>query len=83
MVGVALALRLTVMAFVYPERLNPARDYWRYGGEAARIARSIVEGKGFSNPYFADTGPTAWTPFFHPRGKLCCLAPSLAQRDSY
>jgi 4-amino-4-deoxy-L-arabinose transferase-like glycosyltransferase len=65
MVGVALVLRLTVMAFVYPERLNPARDYWRYGGEAARIARSIVEGKGFSNPYFADTGPTAWlTPVF-------------------
>lgn len=47
------------MMFIYPERLDPARDYWRYGGEAARIARSIVEGKGFSNPYFADTGPTA------------------------
>lgn len=65
MVGVALALRLTVMAFVYPERLNPARDYWRFGGEAGRIARSIVECKGFSNPFFADTGSTALlTPVF-------------------
>jgi 4-amino-4-deoxy-L-arabinose transferase-like glycosyltransferase len=65
MVLVALALRLAVMAFVYPERLNPARDYWRFGGETGRIARSIVEGKGFSSPFFADTGPTAWlTPVY-------------------
>lgn len=65
MVGVALALRLAVMVFVYPERLDPARDHWRFGGESGRIARSIVEGKGFSSPFFADTGPTAWlTPVF-------------------
>jgi 4-amino-4-deoxy-L-arabinose transferase-like glycosyltransferase len=60
MIVVALALRLTVMAFVYPERTDPARDHWRCGGEAGRIARAIVEGKGFSNPLFADTGPTSW-----------------------
>src|SRR5690348_12369835 len=65
MVTVALAVRLAVMVFVYPERLDPARDHWRFGGESGRIARSIVEGKGFSNPYFADTGPTAWlTPVY-------------------
>jgi 4-amino-4-deoxy-L-arabinose transferase-like glycosyltransferase len=60
MVVVALVLRLAVMAFVYPERTDPARDHWRCGGEAGRIARSIVEGKGFSSPLFADTGPTSW-----------------------
>jgi Dolichyl-phosphate-mannose-protein mannosyltransferase len=60
MVLVALALRLAVMAFVYPERLDPSRDHWRMGGEAGRIARSIAEGKGFSNPLFGDTGPTSW-----------------------
>lgn len=65
MVAVALAVRLAVMVFVYPERLDPARDHWRFGGESGRIARSIVQGKGFSNPYFADTGPTAWlTPVY-------------------
>jgi 4-amino-4-deoxy-L-arabinose transferase-like glycosyltransferase len=65
MVVVAFALRLAVMPFVYSERINPARDYWRFGGETGRIARSIVEGKGFGNPFFADTGPTAWlTPVF-------------------
>lgn len=60
MVIAALAVRLAVMAFVYPTALNPARDYWRFGGEAGRIARSLATGHGYSSPYFADTGPTAW-----------------------
>lgn len=60
MVVVALALRLAVMAFVYPERTDPFRDHWRCGGEAGRIARAIAEGRGFSNPLFGETGPTSW-----------------------
>ena len=60
MVVVALALRLVVMSFVYPERTDPDRDHWRCGGEAGRIARSIAQGEGFSNPLFGKTGPTAW-----------------------
>src|ERR1700735_3367484 len=60
MVVVALALRLAVMTFLYAERTDPARDHWRCGGEAGRIARSIVQGEGFSNPLFGKTGPTAW-----------------------
>jgi len=60
MVVVALVLRLTVMSFLYPERTDPARDHWRCGGEAGRIARSIAQGEGFSNPLFGKTGPTAW-----------------------
>ena len=60
MVVVALALRLVVMCFLYPERTDPYRDHWRFGGEAGRIARSIAQGEGFSNPLFGRTGPTAW-----------------------
>lgn len=60
MILIAFALRLIVVGFLYPERTDPARDHWRCGGEAGRIARSIVEGKGFSSPLFADTGPTSW-----------------------
>ena len=60
MAAVALALRLVVVAFVYPERTDPARDHWRCGGEAGRIARSIAQGEVFSNPLFGKTGPTAW-----------------------
>jgi 4-amino-4-deoxy-L-arabinose transferase-like glycosyltransferase len=60
MVAAALAVRLAVMPFLLPERLNPAQDHWKFAGETGRIARSIVEGKGFSSPLFADTGPSAW-----------------------
>lgn len=65
MILVALLLRLAVMAFLYPEQLDPFRDHWRFGYETGRIARSIVEGKGFSNPLYTETGPTAWmTPVY-------------------
>lgn len=65
MVLVALALRLVVAGFLYPERLNPERDHWRFAGETGHIARSIVEGRGFSSPLRAESGPTAWmTPIF-------------------
>lgn len=65
MVLTALALRLAVMFFLLPEQLDPARDHWHFGYETGRIARSLVEGKGFGNPLFAETGPTAWmTPVY-------------------
>ncbi len=64
-VTAALAIRLVVMVFLYPEQLDPDRDHWKFGYETGRIARSIVEGKGFSNPLFGETGPTAWmTPVY-------------------
>jgi Dolichyl-phosphate-mannose-protein mannosyltransferase len=56
---VALTLRLVAVGFLYPERLHPDRDHWRFAGEAGRIAESIAEGKGFGNPFSAPTGPTA------------------------
>ena len=65
MVLVALAIRLAVMVFLLPEQLEPQRDHWHFGYEAGRIARSIVQGRGFSSPLFEDTGPTAWmTPVY-------------------
>ena len=65
MVLVALAIRLVVMVFLLPEQLEPQRDHWHFGYEAGRIARSIVQGRGFSSPLFEDTGSTAWmTPVY-------------------
>src|SRR5690242_4908233 len=65
MVLVALAIRLALVPFTLPDRMNPDRDHWRFAGETGRIARSIVQGNGFSSPLHADTGPTAWmTPLY-------------------
>ncbi len=56
----ALAVRLIVVYFVYPSFLAPGRDHWEFGYEVGKLARSIVLGHGFGNPYYGgDTGPTA------------------------
>lgn len=67
MVGVALALRLTVMVYLYPLQLALDRGggHWPFGYETGKIAASIAEGHGFSSPLFVPTGPTAWmTPVY-------------------
>jgi len=64
-VFVALILRLTVVVLLYQQQLSPERDYFHFGWEVGRVARSIVSGHGFSSPLFADTGPTAMvTPLY-------------------
>jgi hypothetical protein len=65
MVVAALAVRLIVMAFLYPEQLDSREDHFRFGFETGRIARSIAEGQGFASPLYEKTGPTAWmTPVY-------------------
>ncbi len=65
MVATALAIRLIVMAFMYPQHLVPFHDHFHFGFEAGRIARSIAQGEGFSSPLYEKTGPTAWmTPVY-------------------
>jgi 4-amino-4-deoxy-L-arabinose transferase-like glycosyltransferase len=62
LVGAFLAgwlLRIIVALLVFGTFLNPNRGHWEFGYEIGRVARSIVEGSGFSNPYWANTGPTA------------------------
>ncbi len=61
----ALALRLAAVGFLYPDQLKPAKDHWSFGYEGGRIARAIVTGRGFSDPIFAGTGPTAMMPPVH------------------
>src|SRR5579875_1100848 len=57
---VALAVRFVVIAFVYQSYLTPERDHWLFGFELGKIARSLVLGHGFGNPYYdGNTGPTA------------------------
>jgi hypothetical protein len=55
----ALALRLLVVGFFYQDFLAPGRDHWEFGFEIGKIAYSIANGHGFSNPYWVETGPTA------------------------
>jgi hypothetical protein len=41
-------------------------DHFDFGFEAGRIARSLVEGHGYANPFNGVSGPTAWLPPLYP-----------------
>jgi hypothetical protein len=61
----ALTVRLFFMAFLYRNTWNNFRDHLLFGFEIGRIARSIAAGHGYSSPFSAETGPTAWmTPIY-------------------
>jgi 4-amino-4-deoxy-L-arabinose transferase-like glycosyltransferase len=66
MVVAALAIRLVVMCLAYKIQLDPSQDHLAFGWETGRVARSIVNGEGFSSPYSAATGPTALIPPVYP-----------------
>jgi 4-amino-4-deoxy-L-arabinose transferase-like glycosyltransferase len=52
-------VRLLIGLFFYKDFLNVGRDHWEFGYEMGHIARSIVSGHGFANPYWDNTGLTA------------------------
>ena len=63
---VALAIRLAVVGFLYPDQMNPGHSHFMFAFENGRVAYSIVQGRGFGNPLFEDSGPTAWQPPVYP-----------------
>jgi 4-amino-4-deoxy-L-arabinose transferase-like glycosyltransferase len=56
---VAFGLRLAATNAFHTYRFAPDHDYYAFGTEMGRIARSIVWGHGFSSPLHGPTGPTA------------------------
>ncbi len=66
LVVVALLVRIAVIPFLIGEIVDPERDYWTFGCEEGRIARSIAAGEGFSSPLFGKTGPTSWSAPVYP-----------------
>jgi hypothetical protein len=67
---VAFAIRVVYMTLAHTFRLRPAEDHFQFGWEAARIARALVHGFGYSDPFansiVPHTGPTAWLPPLYP-----------------
>ena len=67
---VALAVRLLYMTLAHTYHVKPLEDHFAFGFEAGRIARALVTGYGYADPfanvYIAHTGPTAWLPPLYP-----------------
>src|SRR5947209_7151117 len=63
---VALTVRILYMTLAHTWRIRPYDDHFGFAWEAGRIARSLVEGHGYANPFRGLTGPTAWLPPVYP-----------------
>jgi hypothetical protein len=62
---VAFVVRVMVIVLGHTYRLPGVMDHFEYGWEAGRIARSLVQGQGYANPFNGPSGPTAWlSPLF-------------------
>jgi 4-amino-4-deoxy-L-arabinose transferase-like glycosyltransferase len=63
---VAFLLRVACIAIGRTYHVRVIDDHFNFGFEAGRIARSLVEGHGYSNPFNGWSGPTAWVPPLYP-----------------
>ena len=67
---VAFLVRLLYMTLAHTYRIRISEGSFQFGWEAGRIARALVTGYGYSDPFanafVAHTGPTAWLPPLYP-----------------
>jgi 4-amino-4-deoxy-L-arabinose transferase-like glycosyltransferase len=63
---VSFFVQVALIGLLHEYRTRPIEDHFAFGWEMGRVARSIAQGQGFSNPYDANTGPTAWEPPIYP-----------------
>ncbi len=62
---VAFLLRVACIAIGHTYRIRVLDDHFDFGFEAGRIARSLVQGHGYANPFNGWSGPTTWlTPLY-------------------
>src|SRR5580700_6576429 len=66
MVAIALFLRVGWIIVGHTYKFKNTDDNFGFGWEMGRIAAAIASGHGFSNPFRAATGPTAWEPPLYP-----------------
>src|SRR5580658_2767051 len=66
MVAIALFLRVGWIIAGHTYKFKTADDNFGFGWEMGRIGAAIASGHGFSNPFVAPTGPTAWEPPLYP-----------------
>jgi hypothetical protein len=66
----ALIVRLLYMTLAHTWRVSPREDHFAFGFEAGRIARALVTGYGYADPFanifVAHPGSTAWLPPAYP-----------------
>jgi len=63
---IAFALRVACILIGHTYRIRPDDHHFNFGFEGGRIARALVTGRGYADPFDGLSGPTAWLPPLYP-----------------
>ena len=66
MVAIAFILRVGWILVAHTYKFKSTENNFSFGWEMGRIGAAIASGQGFSNPFGAQTGPTAWVSPLYP-----------------
>ena len=62
----AFLLRVLYITLAHTYRIRLSEDHLQFGWEMGRIARALVTGFGYADPFTGHSGPTAWVPPLYP-----------------
>ncbi len=62
----AFLVRVLYMTLAHTYRFRLEGDHFQFGWEMARIARALVTGYGYADPFSGHSGPTAWVAPLYP-----------------
>ena len=65
-VAVSFLLQVLAIGLLHTYRIRTADNHFGFGWEMGCVGRAIALGRGFSDPYCAGTGATAWEPPLYP-----------------
>ena len=63
---IGLLVRVLYITLAHTYRIRLMQDHFQFGWEMGRIARALVTGYGYADPFNGHSGPTAWTPPLYP-----------------
>jgi hypothetical protein len=66
MFWVGFLIRVLYITLAHTYRIRLVQDHFQFGGEMGRIARALVTGYGYADPFTGHSGPTAWVPPLYP-----------------
>lgn len=59
-------VRVAYITLAHTYRIRLFQDHFQFGWEMGRVARALVTGYGYADPFVGHTGPTAWVPPLYP-----------------
>ena len=62
----AFVVRVLYITLAHTYRFRLAGHHFAFGYEMGRIARALVEGRGYADPFYGHTGPTTWVAPLYP-----------------